>query len=63
VGLNFSPEEGRSHGIVWVGAEVDSVNGDFSPGFLGWWRCRVFEDGGGRASLSGCENISLVVRT
>jgi len=27
VGLNLSPEEGHSHGIVWVGAEVDSVNG------------------------------------
>jgi len=51
-------------------AEVDSVNGDFGPGFLGLHRsvgvvgfvesglqCHfVFEDGGGRAVLSVCEN-------
>jgi hypothetical protein len=51
------------------------VNGDFGPGFLGLHRSGgvvdfvesglqglfVFEDGGGRAILSGCENIVVLL--
>ena len=70
MGLNLSPEEGHSHGIVWVGAEVDSVNGDFGPGFLGlhssggvvdFVESGLQEDGGGRAVLSGCEMVLFIL--